>query len=70
MRLADRQYEIGLAGRWHAGASTPMDWEFQEEAVSLDTDADRVLRNSFFSFSPPPDSPPPAKKARKGGKRQ
>ena len=71
MRLADRQYGIGLVGRWRAGASIPMDWEFQKEAVFLDTNADRVLRDSFFlSSSPPPNSPPLAKKARKSGKRQ
>ena len=52
MQLADCQYAIDKASRWYAGAFTPFDWEFQEEAVSSDINQNRDLRD--FSFSSPP----------------
>ena len=57
MRLVNCQYAIGKVLCQCAGAFTFLNWEFQKEVVSLDTNADKVLKNLSFSplvsFSPP-----------------
>ena len=65
MRLADYQYAIGMALQQHVGASFLFGWKFQEKAMSLNINPDKVLRDSSSSMSPLP-----AKKLKKGDRYQ
>ena len=44
MRLADFQYAISPAMYWHVNTFTLFDFEFQEEAVFLDSDVNMISR--------------------------